>query len=279
MRQSRVWVVFGAVLVVLTMALLTVGKQGPGSVIIPLIIVLTAVAMTAWTVVRARQQRLEHEARLTSWAAEHAAHHERLRIARELHDIVSHGLGVIILRAVSAQRVRGERREAERDQALTDIEHAGREAVAELRRMLTVLRDSDERDVPLRPVQSLSDIPAVVDAARAAGLQPRLTVADLGEVSPGVQAAACAIVREAIANTARYAGPTGVDIALWRDGGTIVVTVEDDGPRAPWQATRGAGHGLAGLRERVDALGGDLDATPAGTGFRLIARLPDGDHR
>jgi signal transduction histidine kinase len=240
---------------------------------------MTAVAMTAWTVVRARHQRFEHEARLTSWAAEHAAHHERLRVARELHDIVSHGLGVIILRAVSAQRVRGQHREAERDQALTDIEHAGREAVAELRRMLTVLRDSDERDVPLRPVQSLSDLPSVVDAARATGLQPRLTVADLGEVSPGVQAAACAIVREAIANTARYAGPTGVVIALWRDGGTIVVTVEDDGPRAPWQATRGAGHGLAGLRERVDALGGDLDATPAGTGFRLIARLPDGDHR
>lgn len=279
MRQSRVWVVFGVVLVVLTAALLAVGKQGPGSVVIPLVIVVTAVVMTAWTVVRARQQRIQYEARLTSWAAEQAAHHERLRIARELHDIVSHGLGVIILRAASAQRVRGEGREAERGHALADIEHAGRDAVAELRRMLTVLRDSDERDAPLRPVQSLADVPAVVGAARATGLQPRLTIADLGEVSPGVQATACAIIREAIANTARYAGPTGVDIALRRDGSTIVVTVQDDGPRAPWQPTRGAGHGLSGLRERVDALGGDLDATPAGTGFRLIARLPDGHHR
>lgn len=278
-RQSRAWVVFGVVLVVLTLALLAVGQQGPGSVVIPLVIVVTAVAMTAWTVVRARQQRLEYEARLTSWAAEQAAHHERLRIARELHDIVSHGLGVIILRAVSAQRVRGGGREAERDQALTDIEQTGREAVAELRRMLTVLRDSGERDAPLRPVQSLSDIPAIVDAARATGLRPRLTIAELGEVSPGVQATACAIVREAVANTARYAGPTEVDITLRRDGGTIVVTVRDDGPRSAWQPARGAGHGLAGLRERVDALGGDLVAAPEGPGFRLLARLPDGDDR
>lgn len=195
-RQPRTWCVGSAVLIVLTVALLAVGKNGPGSVIIPIVIVASAIAVTTWTIVRSRQRRLEYEARLTAWAAERAAHDERLRIARELHDIVSHGLGLIIVRAAAARLS-----EAEHEQSLADIEHAGREAVAELRRMLTVLRDS--ADAPLRPVQSLADLPGVVEAARSAGLDPRLDVGELGEVSQGAQATACAVVREAIANTSR----------------------------------------------------------------------------
>lgn len=257
-------------------ALLAVGANGPGASVVALVIVAAAGAVTTWTVVRARQQRLEYEARLTSWAAERAAHEERLRIARELHDIVSHGLGLIILRSAAARRVP----EDDREVALADIEQAGREAVAELRRMLTLLRhDGDRAAAPLRPVLSLADLPAIVAAARSTGLDPRLSVGVLGAVSPGAQATACAIVREAIANTSRYAGPTDIRIELRRDGDMIVVTAEDDGPRGRWQPASGAGHGLAGLRERVDALGGTLCAEPAGTGFRLIARLPDGEHQ
>jgi two-component system sensor histidine kinase DesK len=94
-----------------------------------------------------------------------------------------------------------------------------------------------------------------------------------------VQATACAIVREAIANTSRYAGPTDLRVDLRRDGDAIVVTVAVDGPRGHWQPTRGAGHGLAGLRERVDALDGALHAGPSGAGFHLTARLPDGESR
>lgn len=273
--RSRAWLTAGAILAVLTIALLAVGAEGPGSVVIPIVIVVTAISVTGWTVVRARWQRRDYEARLTAWAAAEATHHERLRIARELHDIVSHGLGMITLRATAAQRVQGDQRETERDQALADIVHASRHAISELRRMLTVLRDTD--DAPLRPVQNLSDIPALVDAARAAGLAPRLTMGTLGEVSPGVQATVCAIIREAIANTTRYAGPAEIRIAVRREGDTIIVTAEDDGPSTSWQPTRGAGHGLAGLRERVDALGGDLVAGRAGNGFRVTARLPDGE--
>lgn len=275
-RQSRTWLIFSVVLVVLVAALLAVGKEGPGSVVVPLVIVVLAVATTAWTVIRARRQRIEYEARLTSWAAEQAAHQERLRIARELHDIVSHGLGLIIVRATAARRVRGADRETERDQALAEIEQAGRGAVAELRRMLTVLRDSAERAAPLRPVPSLADIPGVVDAARATGLRPTLEIAELGDVSPGVQATACAVVREALANASRYAGPSKVHIGLRREGNVVVVSVRDEGPSGEWQPTRGAGLGLAGLRERVDALAGELVAAREGGGFHLAARLPDG---
>ncbi|NGY61591.1 histidine kinase [Lentzea sp. NEAU-D13] len=278
-RPLRTWLVGGAVLLVLTAALLMVGKNGPGSVVIPVVIVALAVATTTWTVIRSRRQRLAYEARLTSWAAEQAAHHERLRIARELHDIVSHGLGVIVVRATAARRVRGDGREAERDQALADIERTGREAVAELRRMLSVLRDNGERAAPLRPAQSLADIPAVVEAARATGLRPRLEIADLGDVSPGVQATACAVVREAVTNAARYAGPAEVRIGLVREGDVVVVSIEDGGPPEHWQPLRGAGHGLVGLRERVDALGGELVVHNGERGFHVIARLPDGGRR
>ncbi|MFJ8916650.1 sensor histidine kinase [Amycolatopsis sp. NPDC102389] len=277
--RSRAWLVASAVLVVAVVVLLAVGANGPGAVVVPILVVATAIGVTTWTLVRARKLRLDYEARLTGWAAEHATHHERLRIARELHDIVSHGLGVITLRAGAARRIQGDVREAEREQALVDIEQASRDAVTELRRMLAVLRDPDERGAPLRPVLNLSDLPAIVDAVRPLDLEPRLNVGELGDVSPGVQATICEIVREAVANTARYAGPTIARVDVRRDGGTIVVTVEDDGPRDARLPARGAGHGLAGLRERAEMLGGELHASPAGSGFRLTARLPDGAHR
>ncbi|WP_156755663.1 sensor histidine kinase [Actinokineospora pegani] len=273
-RRSRAWLVYAAALGVLLAVLLAVGAQGPGTVVIPPAVAVLAVGMTAWTVVRARRRRAEYEARLTAWAAERAADQERIRIAGELHDIVSNGLGVIIMRAAAARRVPGES-----EQALVDVERLGREAVAELRRMLTVLRASDRNSVPLRPVRSLSDLAGIVDAARAAGHTARLSVDALGEVSPGVQATVCAIVQEAIANTSRHAGPTDLLVHLARDGGCVVVVVRDDGPRTEWHPTLGAGHGLVGLRERVDALGGTLDACPAATGFLLTARLPDGAAR
>ncbi|WP_181770902.1 sensor histidine kinase [Amycolatopsis pittospori] len=274
--RSRAWLAASTVLVVAVVVLLAVGANGRGAVVVPILVVATAIGVTTWTLVRARKRRLDYEARLTAWAAEHATHHERLRIARELHDIVSHGLGVITLRASAARRVQGDTREAEHEQALIDIEHASRDAVTELRRMLAVLRDPAEYDAPLWPVRNLSDLPAIVEAARSLGLAPRLDVGELGDVSPGVQATICEIVREAVANTARYAGPTSAHIGLRRDSDTIVVTVEDDGPRGAWSPTHGAGHGLAGLRERAEVLGGSLHAAPAGTGFRLTARLPDG---
>ncbi|MCE7012099.1 histidine kinase [Kibdelosporangium philippinense] len=273
--RSRVWPVLGPVLGLLAIALLAVGADGPGATIVPIVIVVTAISVAIWTIVRARLQRREYEARLTAWAAAEATHHERLRIARELHDIVSHGLGMITLRATAAQRIQGDRRESERDQALEDIVHASKHAISELRRMLTVIRDADE--APLRPVQSLADIPGLVEAARSTGLAAQLSIGALGDVSPGVQATVCAIVREAIANTSRYAGPTELRIDLRRDDQTIIVTAEDDGPKTPWQPTRGAGHGLDGLRERVDALGGDLRTGQAGNGFRVTAHLPDGE--
>ncbi|WP_066360390.1 sensor histidine kinase [Herbidospora mongoliensis] len=261
-RERRVWPPIAAAYVLLLLVLLSAGGDGPGVVVVPAVIAALTLATTAWALVRGRRQRAVYEARLTAWAGERAAQAERLRIARDLHDIVSHGLGLITVRATTARYVRDDP-----EAALEDIERIGRETTTELRRMLKVLRDN-EAAAPLRPAERLGDLPDIV--ARA-GLPVTLDVAELDEVSPGAQLAVCAVVREALNNTARHAGPTTATVKIRRDGDWIVVDVEDDGPVDGWVAHAGAGHGLEGLRERVAA----LTAGPAGNGFRVTARIPE----
>jgi two-component system sensor histidine kinase DesK len=236
------------------------------------VIAVTAIGVAAWAIRRSRAERLEYEARLTDWAAAEAVLAERLRLAGELHDIVSHGLGLITVRAAAA-RLTGD--PAEAHEALSDIENAGRDATAELRRMLTVLRNPGDAG-PRRPVEDLAGLPTILAGTAAAGVRPRLRVDELGPVSPGVQLAVCRTVREALHNVARHAGPSDVRVHVYRDGDAVVTSVHDQGPDWHWPSAPGAGHGLTGLRERVTALGGTLDAGPAGPGFRLVARIPDG---
>ena len=254
------------------MAMCTVGAQGPFVVVLPALLVGAAVAAAVLVWRRARAQRRDYETRLTEWAAAEAVLAERLRIAGDLHDIVSHGLGLITVRAATGAHLG---RPADMAAALTDIEEASRTATAELRRMLTVLREPDSAG-RRTPVDSLDDLPGIVDGAARAGLRPRLSVEPLGTVSQGVQVAVCRTVREALSNAARHAGPTDVRVAVRRDGEHVVVTVADTGPPdAGWRSSPGAGHGLAGLRERIGSLGGLLRAESVGTGFRVTARIPD----
>ena len=256
---------------VLTFVVLATGARGPAVVIGPALVAGAAVATAVWAVWRLRADRGEYEARLTRWAAAEAVLAERLWIARDLHDIVSHGLGLITVRAAATRHLP---KSPEIEAALTDIEETGRQATAELRRMLVVLRSADAAG-PRAPVEGLAELDGIVRAAELAGLRVRLSRDDLGEVSQGVQTAVCKTVREALGNTARHAGPTDVRVNLRRDGADVIVAVEDDGPADGWRATPGAGHGVTGLRERVVSLGGALQAAPAGPGFRLTARLPD----
>ncbi|WP_327001640.1 histidine kinase [Dactylosporangium sp. NBC_01737] len=197
---------------------------------------------------------------------------ERLRIARDLHDIVSHGLGLITVRAAATRHLP---KPGEVAAALTDIEDASRHATAELRRMLTVLREPAAGGLRA-PLDGIDDLPRIVDGAAVAGLRTRLTVDPLGEVSQGVQVAVCKTVREALSNAARYAGPTDVRVRVHRDGRYVVVAVTDAGPADDgWRASPGAGHGLDGLRERVGSLDGTLTAERVDAGFRVTARIPD----
>lgn len=260
-----------ALAVVLTLAMCTVGVEGPVARMIPVIIGGSAAATAFWAVRRWRSGRIEYERRLTAWAATEAVLEERLRIARDLHDLVSHGLGLITVRAAATRHLE---QSGPIRAALDDIEETSRQATAELRRMLAVLREPGT--VPLAPADTLDTLPEIVRAAGTAGLRPSLASGELGVVSPGVQVAICRAVREGLANVARHAGPVDVAVRVHRDGRHVVVTVADDGPAPGWRAVPGAGHGLAGLRERVGSLGGGLVAEPVDGGFRLTARVPDG---
>lgn len=271
--RSRVWLVAAGVIAALIAVLASVGLDQPAAFAALGLSAAIVVAVIVWASLRARRQRRAYEDDLTAWAAERAAHAERLRIARDLHDLASHGLGLITVRAAAARRVAGPDGDVERATALADIERAGRDATAELRRMLAVLRAPGE-DAPLRPAETLDDLPGILAAARTAGVDATLEPGELGEVPAGVQLAVCTVVREALANAARHAGPCRARVGVRREGSTIVVAVDDDGPTPGWQPHRGAGAGLVGLRERVEALGGELDAGAAGRGFRLVARMP-----
>ncbi|MBT8227162.1 MAG: two-component sensor histidine kinase [Dactylosporangium sp.] len=270
-RRSRVWLAATAWWAVLAVVLCAVGAQGPLAVVLPVLIAGVAAGVAIWAVWRLRADRADYETRLTAWAATEAVLAERMWIARDLHDIVSHGLGLITVRAAATRHLP---KSPEIEAALGDIEETGRRATAELRRMLSVLRTGDTGS-PLAPVEGLAELPEIVRGAEAAGLRTRLIVDELGEVSRGVQVAVCKTIREALSNAARHAGPVDVRVHVHRDGPVVVVTVSDGGPGTGWRATPGAGHGLTGLRERVTSLGGTLRAEPVATGFQVTARIPD----
>lgn len=272
--RSHAWLVAVVFLVALAAFLGTVGFDRPVSAWAVVAAVLTAaVSVVVWAVVRTRRQRQRFEEELAVWAGERAIQAERMRIAADLHDLVSHGLGAITMRAAVARTLTGTAGERERASALTDIERVSRETTTELRRMLAVLREPGA--APLRPADTLDDLPVIVQEAAGAGLAVTLDVKELGRVSPGVQLTVCAVVREALHNVIRHAGPTGARVAVERDKETIVVAVKDEGPGESWQPHTGAGHGLDGLRERLAALGGTLQTRPDRGGFRVTARIPD----
>jgi two-component system sensor histidine kinase DesK len=274
--RSHAWLVAAALVMVLVATLGLIGFDRPTSAWVALAVAGAAAGfVVGWAISRTRRERRHYEEELAAWAEERARHAERLRIAADLHDLVSHGLGVITVRAAVARTLAGPEGDVERAQALADVERISRETTTELRRMLTVLLDANAAS--LRPADTLDDLVPITQQADAAGLRTVLHVEPLGEVSAGVQLTICAVVREGLSNTLRHAGPTEVHVRVQREGDVIVVEVEDAGPRGAWQPRPGAGHGLRGLRERVTTLGGTFRAIPTGQGFRVSARVPDAE--
>lgn len=282
--RSRAWPVAAVMLLCFGAVLGTVASGGQrGRVIVAVVALTTVVAVVVATALRVRAERASFERELAAWATERAAHTERLRIAGELHDIVSHGIGLVTIRAAAAQSVTGPAAAIEHATALADIERTSRETTAELRRMLTVLREPGL--APLRPADSFADLPAIIATAEAAGLTVEVDgigteagarADELGTASAGAQLTACAVVREALNNAFRHAGPTAARVGIHRDGGAVVVRVSDEGPRGAWQPEPGAGRGLQTLRERLAVHGGTLEAGAHGRGFLVVARIPDG---
>lgn len=201
---------------------------------------------------------------------------ERARIARELHDVVAHHVSVMVMQA-GAERLALRDEKPESAAALGTIERTGREAMAEMRRLLDMLRE-DDAAVALAPQPSLDRIEPLVEHVRAAGLPVNLEVrGERRPVPPGVDISGYRIVQEALTNALRHAGPTQARVVLTYGDDAIQIDVEDDG-RGIESASTAPGHGLAGMRERAAVFGGQLEAGPAaGGGYRVRTTLPLGD--
>jgi signal transduction histidine kinase len=218
---------------------------------------------------RARVLERERDANARVAAAE-----ERVRIAREMHDVVGHSVSVMVVQAGAERLALGEERPATRE-ALLAIERTGREALAEMSRLLGILRKEGE-GLSLAPRPSLAQVDALVQTVRDAGVPVELRVeGEQAELPPGVDVSAYRIVQEALTNVVKHAGPARVSVVVRYGRRTVEVEVADDGRRSVNGSA--SGYGLAGMRERVELHGGTLEVgSRSEGGFCVKAWLPLG---
>jgi signal transduction histidine kinase len=241
-----------------------------------------AVAVAAWLlvlgtvaeIVRIRRERSLEASRMRTEEARRRASEERLRIAQELHDVLAHNISLINVQAGVALHLIDEQPEQART-ALAAIKQASKEALGELRSVLSVLRQPDEAS-PRAPAPSVARLDGLVSNASAAGLKVRTEVSGTPRTLPaGVDLAAFRIVQEALTNVARHAGAATATIRVGYGERDLTVQVDDNGNGAGQPSTSGGGNGIPGMRERASALGGVLEAGPRPEGgFRVLARLP-----
>jgi signal transduction histidine kinase len=229
---------------------------------------------------RAAERERQREERALQSAAQSAAE-ERLRIARELHDVVAHSMTLIAVRA-GAGRVLLDAQPEEARNALSIIETTSRNALREMRRLVGVLRQPDEPgEADLEPAPRLAELEGILDQTAKAGVDVDVEIS--GEVRPlpeGVDVSAYRIVQEALTNVVRHAGPTTAHLRIRFRRQHVELELLDDGPSPahhPPSPTDAVGHGLVGMRERVALYQGEFTAGPDGHGYRVLARLPIDD--
>ncbi|MFB7501386.1 sensor histidine kinase [Streptomyces sp. NPDC056161] len=227
-------------------------------------------------VVRAIRERAERAERTREEEARRRVAEERLRIARDLHDVVAHHIALVNVQAGVAAHVMDKRPDQAKE-ALGHVREASRSALNELRATVGLLRQSGDPEAPTEPAPGLSRLDELADTFRNAGLQVEVAHAGQGEALPAtVDLAAYRIIQEALTNVQKHAGPAAkAEVSVVRVGPLVEVTVLDDGTAPDGAPAAGGGHGLIGMRERATALGGSLTAGPRyGGGFRVHAILP-----
>jgi signal transduction histidine kinase len=220
----------------------------------------------------AARERAAAAERERETAARLAVAEERARIARELHDIVAHAVSVMVLQVGTVRRKLPDELADDRD-ALTDVEQAGRTALAEMRRLVGAMRREDD-GVELAPQPGLAEVEPLLAEVGRTGLRVRLRVeGEAVPLSPALDLSAYRIVQEGLTNVLKHAHASEAEVVLRYDPGRLQIEVRDDG--AGGAADDGLGHGLVGVRERVKIYGGEMTAGPvAGGGFLLSTRLP-----
>jgi signal transduction histidine kinase len=229
-------------------------------------------SLVAWVIgdyMRSRRQFFAELVARNQAAREQAAEEERLRIARELHDVVAHNVSVMAIQAGAARVSGNSSREA-----LQAIETTARDTLAELNRLLGVLRKGP--DAPLTPQPGLDQIEALLKTARDAGLEATLKVTgDQRPLAAALDLSAYRIVQEAITNVLKHANASRVEVTFDYEPDALGLTVSDNGTGATATVGAATGHGLIGMRERIEMFGGELGTGSSSLGgFTVRARLP-----
>ena len=249
-------------------------RPGPSAVGMAAVAAWLLVLLGAAEALRIQRDRRAEATRIRDEEALRRASEERLRIARELHDALGHHLSLINVQSGVALHLNDELPEQVRT-SLAAIRQATKEALAELRSVLDILRQEGE-PAPRSPTSTLARLDDLVSQSGAAGLRVRMETE--GEVRPlpfGVDVTAFRIVQEALTNVARHAGAATATVQISYGARDLTVQVEDDGHDSGPHGLPGTGKGILGMRERAAALGGELQAGPLpGGGFRVRARLP-----
>ncbi|MEU1052520.1 histidine kinase [Streptomyces sp. NPDC005876] len=226
--------------------------------------------------VRAIRERAEKAERTREEEARRRVAEERLRIARDLHDVVAHHIALVNVQAGVAAHVMDKRPDQAKE-ALAHVREASRSALDELRATVGLLRQSGDPEAPTEPAPGLDRLDELAGTFRNAGLQVEVARADQDTTLPtAVGLAAYRVVQEALTNVRKHAGPGAkAEVSVVRVGPNIEITVLDDGTVQPPDPAAGGGHGLLGMRERVTAVRGTLTTGPRyGGGFRVHAILP-----
>ena len=248
-------------------------KQGGWDVAIDQLFVLMALAVGR--VVWRRERKVEHVARVAGERTQDAIRHERQRIARELHDVIAHGMSVMVVQADAARHGLAPGADETRT-ALTEIERTGRESLREMRRLLGLLRDAngDTDGTTVEPQAGMRSIEALVHSVRQAGLPVDLQIEGTPKpLPPGIDLAAYRIVQEALTNALRHAGPARAKVEIVYGEREIDLRIEDTG-RGKGVTPGQDGNGIIGMRERAYLYGGSFDAAPHSDGFVVSASLP-----
>ncbi|MFD9325351.1 sensor histidine kinase [Streptomyces sp. NPDC060065] len=236
-----------------------------------LVVATWIVAIVALSeLVRVRREQWARDRAERAQAARRRADEERLRMARELHDVLAHSISVINVQAGVGLALLDSDPEQART-ALTTIKAASKEALGEVRQVLDTLRAPG--DAPRAPAPGLDRLPELVEQAGRAGLTVEIQ-GEAPKLSPGTDLAAFRIVQEALTNVVRHSGSRHARVLVDSTGGALRLRIDDDGPATGADAG-GSGNGLAGMRERAAALGGTIEAGPRDDGgYRVLAELP-----